>query len=166
MAKSAGECFLCGAERKCKRFTFYSGERKGGSRTVLTTATVTVSERWNDVKMHEVHVCRACQERLWQNDVKWPPILCGAGGAVLLLPAVPVAIFGGGIGLAVAGALVVAALAAGGVGAWLYTQGKKPQRARLEELVVEEAMKELPDEDRTFITNDVYIDLVDRGIIG
>jgi len=27
-------------------------------------------------------------------------------------------------------------------------------------------MKQFPDEGRTFLTNDVYLDLVERGIIG
>lgn len=61
---------------------------------------------------------------------------------------------------------VVTALAAGGAGVWFYTQGKKPQRARLEPLIVREAVGQFPDEGRTFITNDKYLDLVDRGIIG
>src|SRR5262245_27116934 len=90
MSKSAGECFLCGEEGKVKRFTFYSGERKGGSRTELLSATVTVSEWWNDLRMHEAHVCRECQERMWAEHVKWPPILCGIGAAVLLALAVPI----------------------------------------------------------------------------
>jgi hypothetical protein len=166
MSKSAGECFLCGEEGKGKRFTFYSGERKGGSRTELLASTVTVSEWWNDLKLHEVHVCRECQERLWAENAKWPPILCGVASAVLLAPAVPSAILGGGVGLGIAAVLVVAALAAGGAGVWFYTQGKKPQRARLEPLVVREAAGKFIDKGRTYITSDKYLDLVDRGIIG
>jgi hypothetical protein len=165
MSKSASECFLCNEEGKGKRFTFYSGVRKGGSRTELLSATVTVMEWWKDLRMYEIHVCRRCMDRLWAQHVKWPPILCFIGAAVLLVLAVP-CVFLGVIGLVIAGILLVAALAAGGAGVWFYTQGKKPQRARLEPLVVKEAMEILPEEGRTFITNDQYLDLVDRGIIG
>jgi hypothetical protein len=165
MAKGTGECFLCREEGKGKRFTFYSGVRKGGSRTELITATVTVMEWWKDLQVHEIHVCRDCQERLWRERVRWPPVLCGAGGAVLLLLAVPVAVFGGLAGLAVAAALAVAALAAGGAGAWLYVQGGKPQRGQMDPLVVRAAMARFPDHGRAYITSEVYLDLVDRGII-
>jgi hypothetical protein len=166
MSKSEGECFLCGEEGKGKRFTFYSGERKGGSRTELLSATVTVSEWWNDLRMHEAHVCRECQERLWAEHVKWPPILCGIGAAVLLVLAAPIAILGGRVGLAIAAVLVVAALAVGGAAVWFYTQGKRPQRARIEQLVVREAAGQFPDDGRTYLTNEKYLDLVDRGVIG
>jgi len=166
MPKSVDECLLCGREGKGKRFTFYSGERKGSSRTELLSATVTVSERWSDVQMHEAHVCRDCQERLWAEHVKWPPILCWAGAGALLVASLPIGLLGGGVGLAIAAVLIVAALAAGGAGAWLYSQGKKPRRAQLEPLVVQEAMGWFPDEGRTFITSEQYVELVDRGIIG
>jgi hypothetical protein len=166
MAKSAGECFLCGEEGKGKRITFYSGARKGGSRTELLTATVTVHEWWKDLTLHEILVCRACQDRLWAQQKDWTPLLCGVGAAVFLVLAVPCAFFGL-IGLVLAGVLLVAALAAGGAAVWLHLQGKpKPTRALLDPLLVKEAMMLLPDEGRTFLTNDQYIDLVDRGIIG
>jgi hypothetical protein len=165
MAKSEGECFLCGAEGRGKRFTFYSGERKGSTTTELLSATVTVHERWSDLRMHEAFVCRDCQERLWAEHVKWPPIFCYAGAGALLLMAIP-CVFFGTVGMVIGIALVVLALGVGGAGVWLQLQGKKPQRARLEPLIVREAMDQFPDEGRTFLTNEQYIDLVDRGIIG
>jgi hypothetical protein len=165
MAKGKGECFLCGQEDRGKRFTFYSGVRKGGSRTELITVTVTVLEWWKDLQVHDVHVCRVCQERLWRERPNWQPVLWGAGGAVLLLLAVPVAVFGGLVGLGVAAVLVVAALAAGAAGVWLHVQGAKPQRGQMDPLVVRAAMAHLLDHGRTYVTSEVYQDLVERGII-
>jgi hypothetical protein len=166
MAKTTGVCFLCGEEGKGKRFTFYSGIRSGGSRTELISTTVIVMEWWKDLQLHEVHVCQDCQERLWENHVRWVPIQCWLAAVTLLGAALPSAIVGGGVGLALAGVLLAAALTAGGVGFWLRVQNRKPRRARLEPLIVQAAMRRFPDEGRTFLTNDVYIDLVDRGIIG
>jgi hypothetical protein len=166
VSKVQSECLLCNEHRKGKRITFYSGVRKAGSRTELLTATITIPERWRDLVLHEAHVCRECQARLWAQHSKWPPILCGIGAAVSLPPAVPIAVFGGGTGMVIGIGLVIAALAAGGAGAWFYIQGQKPQRAQMESLIVREAMTLFPDEGRTFMTNDQYVDLVDRGIIG
>ena len=165
MAKGTGECSLCGREGKGKRFTFYSGVRKGGSRTELITVTVTVLEWWKDLQVHEIHVCRDCLERLWRERPNWRPVLCGAGGAVLLLLAVPFAVFAGWVGLAVAAVLVVAALAAGAAGVWLHVQGARPQRGQLDPLVIRAAMDHELDYGRTYITSEVYFDLVERGII-
>src|SRR4051794_11787454 len=61
-------CFLCEQPVKGKRFTFYSGVKKGGTSHEMASCTVTFFERWSDLTMHEVQVCRDCQLRLWRQQ--------------------------------------------------------------------------------------------------
>ena len=105
-------------------------------------------------------------DRLWAERMKWPPIVCGVAAGVLLALAVPVALLAGKVGLVVAAVLIIAAMAAGGTGAWLYSKAQKPDRESVEALVVLEVAKQSIDEGRTFMTNEHYLELVDRGIIG
>ena len=168
MAKSAGECFLCEEEGKVRRVTFYSGVRKAGSRTELLCATVTVFERWRDLRIYEIHVCRECQQRLWAEHTKMPPILCAIGAALLLLLSVVCAVLlPGELGLVVAVPFGLLALGVGGVAVWLFMrQRAKPEREQIEPLIVKEAMWKFPDEGHTFITSDQYVELIRQGILG
>jgi len=168
--KKAGECFLCGAEHKGRNFTFYSGVRKGGSRTELTTVIVTVFERWRDLRIYEIFVCRDCQLRLWADHTKWPPILWGGGAGLVALAAVLgglLALLAPVAGLLVGVGLGMVALALGGVAVWFLLRhlGKKPEREQLELLVVREAQRYFPTPRHTFITVDQYQDLIRAGVV-
>jgi hypothetical protein len=166
--KDVACCFFCDEPARGKRFTFYSGVRKGGSRTELYSATVTVFERWRDLKIYEIHVCRECQLRLWSERPNLAPILWAAGAALVLLLLIPsLILFDGVARLVVGGILGVTALVLGGLAAGLLLRhrAQKPDRSHLDPLVVCSAMHVLPDEGHTFLTLEQYLELVDRGII-
>jgi hypothetical protein len=168
VAKKSGECFLCDGAGKGRTFTFYSGVRKSGSTTRMTTVTITVLERWRDLRIYEIFVCRDCQLRLWSAHTLWPPIWCAVGAAPLVLMAVacmlllPLA-----VGLVVGGMLGLLTMAVGGLAVWFLIRhlARKPQRAALERLVVREAMHDLGEPGHTFITVDQYLDLMRLGIV-
>jgi hypothetical protein len=165
--KNVDLCLLCEEPGKGKRFTFFSGVCKGGSTTQLLSATVTVFERWRDLKIYEIHVCRECQQRLWAGRPNWTPLAAGAGAGVVLLLALGCLLVSPIAGLVIG--MLALALAGAAVGFWFLHRSQKPVRAQLERLVVLAAIEVLPNddnEDHTFLTNDQYLELVERGILG
>jgi hypothetical protein len=162
-------CFLCDTDGKCKRFTFYSGVMKGGTTHRLITCTVTFFERWSDLTMHEIQVCRDCQLRLWRERHFTPLLLSGIGaGVALLLAAVLALLLSGPAQVVLPILLGVAALALGGltlVRLRRYRE-RKPKHAEVEPLVIEEAMDLLPCRGHTFMTSEQYIERHQHGIIG
>src|SRR5262245_36015566 len=132
---------------KGKRFTFYSGVLKGGSTTRLLTCTVTVFERWSDLTIHEIQVCRWCQLRLWRRKQLVPMVLAGSACGVVGLLGLPWLFLLPGVArFAVPALAALVALALGGVFAvylWQFLAGK-PKHAQLEPLVLAEAVGKLP----------------------
>jgi hypothetical protein len=168
VAKKSGDCFLCDGVGKGRTFTFYSGVRKSGSTTQLTTVTVTVLERWRDLRIYEIFVCRECQLRLWSSHTLWPPVWCAVGAVPLVLLAVAcVLLLPLAAGLAVGGLLGLAAMAAGGAAVWFLIRhlARKPAREPLERLVVREAIRDLGEPGHTFITVDQYQELMRLGVV-
>jgi len=168
MKKDAGGCFLCEEPGKGKKFTFYSGVVKGGTTHELLSCTVTFFERWSDLTMHEIHVCRDCQLRLWREE-RYPPVVfsaIGAGVAALLGLVLPFVLTGTARIVATALAAVAALALAGTFVACLRRyRDPKPKHAQLEPLVLGEAMAKLP-EDHTYMTAEAYEERVGKGIIG
>src|SRR5262245_23301802 len=85
MKKNVGACFLCEMPGKVRPFTFYSGVMKGGTTHRMLSCTVTFFERWSDLTLHEIQVCRSCQVRLWRQKHLLPMILFGSGTVVAVL---------------------------------------------------------------------------------
>ncbi len=169
MGKNATECFLCGKAGKTRKFTFYSGIVKGGTTSRLLTVTVTFLERWSELTMHEIQVCRDCQLRLWRQKQFLPAVLFGcAAGAVALLGAVALILLSGAAWYAVLALTVVAVLVLGGLFVMYLRQylAGKPELARLEPLVLQEALANFPDSDHTFMTAGQYLERADKGIFG
>jgi hypothetical protein len=167
--KDVEECFLCERVGKGKRFSFYSGIMKGGTTHRMLSCTVTFFERWSDLTMHEMHVCRECQVRLWQQQHKGAVIGYGVGtGVAALLTVVPVILLSGAALWVTLALGVVVALA---LGTLFFVQLKKyrirkPRHADIEPLVIDEAMDRLPCDKHTFMTTEQYLDRVQKGIIG
>ena len=166
--KESDECFLCDRLVKSKQFTFFSGVMKGGTTHRMLSCTVTFFERWSDLTMHEIQVCRECQLRLWQ-EKQFPPLVLLGGGAALaaLVALVGVVLLPGAARIAVGALAGVAALALGGlfVVQLQQYQSRKPKQAQLEPLVIREAKDRLPDEGHTYMTSEQYIERHEKGII-
>ena len=165
--RDADDCFLCEQPVKTRRFTFYSGVKKGGTTHELLSCTVTFFERWSDLTMHEIEVCRDCQQRLWKEKHFVPMALCGAGAAVMALiallgvllpaPAMWLVVGLGGFGALALGALFVVCR---------QQYQTKPKHSEVEPLVIRAAIPKLPPERHTYLTTDQYIERVQKGIIG
>jgi len=165
--KNVDRCFLCDQPGKGRRITFYSGVCKGGSTTKMLTVTVTVFERWRDLRIYEIHVCRECVQRLWARRPNWIPLATGIGAGVVLLIALACLLLSPIVALVFG--VVALALGGGAVGLWFQHRAQKPDPDQMERLIVQEAIDILPEdgnEDHTFITNEQYRDLVRRGILG
>jgi hypothetical protein len=166
--KDADVCFLCEQPGKGKRFTFYSGIKKGGTTHRMASCTITFFERWSDLMMHQVHVCRDCQVRLWRRSRLLPTVALGAGMAVAgLLALVGLVLLDGAARFAALGVGGVAVLLLGalfGVQLRSYLD-RKPKHSHLEALVIQEAIDRLPGE-RTYLTSEQYVERHEAGIIG
>ncbi len=167
MRKDALGCFLCEMPVKGKRFTFYSGVMKGGSTTRLLTCTVTVFERWQNLTIHEIQVCRWCQQRLWRRQQLVPMILFGIGASVMLFLTLAGLVLLPGVIRFVA--LVPAVLVALGLAVPFavylcrYLFGR-PKYAQLEPLIMTAAMVKLPERGHTYMTTDQYLERQRQGI--
>jgi hypothetical protein len=169
MKKRTDACFLCDGDGKLKKVTFYSGVMKGGTTHHLASVTVTFFERWSDLTMHEIQVCRDCQVRLWRQKHFLPMLLCGIGAAVLaLVGVVALILVPGPARFAALGLALVATLAAGAVGVVLAQRyfNKKPKHAQTEPLVVAAAKTRLPNEGLTFLTSEQYVARYEQGVFG
>ena len=168
-AKKTACCFLCTGAGKAKRFVFYSGIMKGGTTHRMLSCTVTFYERWSDLTLHEIEVCRECQLRLWQKKylvgmalfggLAALPALLGLAGLLLLsgtarfvAPAV-----------AAVSLLVLAGFFVVNLRQYLV---KKPHHDLIEPLVLWEATGRFPRSTRTFMTTDQYLDRHGRGVFG
>src|SRR5262249_832908 len=112
MRNDADDRFLCEMPGKCKRFTFYSGVMKGGTTHELLSCTITFFERWSDLTMHEIRVCRECQVRLWKQKFTLPLVAFAAGAGLALLVAL--------VGLLLPWPALLAGVAVGGIGALAF----------------------------------------------
>jgi hypothetical protein len=169
LPKEMDSCFLCEQPVKAKRFSFYSGVMKGGTTHRLRSVTVTFFERWSDLTVHDIGVCRDCQIRLWRQKYFLPVVLSGIGaGVVALLALVPLILLPETAGFVMAGLTAVVALALGGLFAFylrLYL-AQKPKRDQLEPLVIDEASAKLPDRGRTYLTMEQFQERQDKGVFG
>jgi hypothetical protein len=169
MKKDMDGCFLCEQPGKAKRFTFYSGVLKGGTTHRMLSCTVTFFERWSDLTMHDIGVCRDCQVRLWRHKQLPSMVLAACGAAVVgLFALVPLVLLPGAAGLVLAGLVAAVALALGGLFV-VHLQRyrlQKPKRDLVEPLVIEEARAKLPHRDRTYLTTDQFIERQEKGIFG
>jgi hypothetical protein len=169
MKKDMDGCFLCEQPGKARRFTFYSGVMKGGTTHKMLSCTVTFFERWSDVTMHDIGVCRDCQLRLWRQKHLLPMVLAGSGAGIIGLFALPpLVLLPGTAGLVVAALPVVTALALGGV--FVYNlqryRDQKPKRDEIEPLFIQEASAKLPHDERTYLTTEQFIERQDKGVFG
>jgi hypothetical protein len=141
---------------------------KGGTTHRMLSCTVTFFERWSDLTMHEIQVCRACQLRVWQQQYRLPMVQSAIGAGVSAVLVWPVFFLVPGLaGWVVGAVLAIAALAF--VGMFVYQRQlsrQKPKNAQVEPLVLKEAMDLLPNEDHTFLTTDQYLERHAKGIIG
>jgi hypothetical protein len=162
-------CFLCEQPGKARRFTFYSGVMKGGTTHKLASCTVTFFERWSELTMHDIGVCRDCQMRLWRQKQYPSMVYSGIGAAVLALFPMGLLLLVPGVAGFVAAALAAAvALALAGTFVFhlrLY-RAQKPKRDQVEPLIIEEASTKLPHRDRTYLTTEQYIERQDKGVFG
>jgi len=170
VAKTTDTCFLCEQPGKCKKYTFYSGVMKGGTTHRMINYTVTFFERWSELTIHEIQVCRECPLRLWKQKQKPLMILYGAVAGVMAPIALLALILLPGIALrvAVGGLAAVAVLVLGGlflVQLQRYNL-KKPKQSQFEPLVIAEASTYFPDEKRTFLTCEQYIERSEAGVFG
>jgi hypothetical protein len=160
-------CFLCHQLETGKRFKFYSGVMKGGTTHRLRTVTVKFFERWKDLTLHEIHVCRACQLRLWRGRQIIPMVLSAGGAGVLASLGLAALLFlGGPVGVTLSALAAVAALALGGCFAYYLRRYRaaKPKYSQVELLVVEEASLKLP-KGLTCMTTEQYLERYNKGII-
>jgi len=173
MAKTGDPCFLCEQTgKKLKKFTFYSGIKKGGTTHRTIHYKVTFLERWSELTMHEIHVCRDCTQELWQEQRKkqfLPMVLLASGAAISLLIALICGILLPGLArYMVAFVFLAAALGLGGL-AIVFLQRyrmEKPPAGRVDLLVLEEALDKLPYEEHTYLTSDQYAERYDMGVLG
>jgi hypothetical protein len=168
MQKYLDGCFLCDQPGKAKRFSFYSGVMKGGTTHRLRSCTVTVFERWSDMKLHDIGVCHDCQLRLWRRQQFLPVVLCGSGaGGMALLALAPLLLLSGTAGFVLLGLAGVVALALGGLFAFSLRRylARKLQRDQVEPLVIAEASAKLPHRNRSYLTMEQYRQRLDRGVI-
>jgi hypothetical protein len=169
MMKEMDGCFLCEQPGRAKRFSFYSGVLKGGTSHRMLTCTVTFFERWSDLTLHDIGVCRDCQIRLWRQKQRLPAVLSGTGaGVVALLALVPLLLLPGTAGLVVAALVAVFALALGALFAFYLRRylAQKPKRDQVEPLVIEAASAKLPSRGRTYLTMEQFIQRQDKGAFG
>src|SRR5262249_39413420 len=148
-------------------FSFYSGVLKGGTTHRMLSCTVTFFERWSDMTLHDVGVCRDCQIRLWRKKQFLPMVLSGSGaGVVALLALVPLILQLGTAGFVVATLAAVIALALGGRFVFYLRRyrAQKPKRDQLEPLIIEEASAKLPSRDRTYLTMEKFMERQGRGV--
>jgi hypothetical protein len=170
MKKEGVGCFICKMPVKARLFTFYSGVMKGGSTTRLKRRIVTVLEFWQNLTMHEIHVCRFCQMRAWRRKQLLPMILFGAGAALMFL-----FVLGGlalmvvdllfGLFVATLSAFVALVLTAGfAFFAWRSFLAK-PSHAQLEPAIIDAAIPLLPRRGHTYMTSEQYVERHQQGII-
>src|SRR5262249_21161372 len=146
----------------------YSGIMKGGTTHRMLSCTVTFLERWSDLTMHEIHVCRHCTNRLWRQKHRPPVILYACGAAVSALVALLGLLLLQDVAQIVVAALAAtAAFALGGLLIYQYQFNliRKPTHSELEPLVMKEAMDSLPDNDHTYMTTEQYLERHQKGII-
>jgi hypothetical protein len=169
MKKDMDGCFLCEQPGKAKRFTFYSGVLKGGTTHRMLSCTVTFFERWSDLTLHDIGVCRDCQIRLWRQKQLPSVVLSGSGaGVVALFTLAPLVLLPGTAGFVVAALPAATALALGGLFVFYLQRyrAQKPKRDQVEPLVIEKASAKLPYRDRTFLTTEQFIERQDKGVFG
>jgi hypothetical protein len=162
-------CFFCRNVGKCRQFTFYSGIMKGGTTHRMLSCTVTFFERWSDLTMHDIQVCRECQVRLWRRKHFAPMVLCALGAGVFGLVVLAALLFLSGTArFGAAGFAVVPALVLGGVFVVMLRRylNRKPRHDELEPLVVDQAIDLLPKRGHTFMTSEQYLERYKRGVIG
>src|SRR5262245_57018960 len=167
MMKEMDGCFLCEQPGKAKRFSFYSGVLKGGTTHRMLSCTVTFFERWSDLTLHDIGVCRDCQLRLWRQKQFLPMVLSGSGaGVVALLALVPLILQLGTAGFVGAALAAVIALALGGVFAFYLRRyrARKPKRDQVEPLIIEEASAKLSYRGRAYLTMEQFMERQDRGV--
>jgi hypothetical protein len=168
--RSDDSCLLCDATGKVKKVIFYSGIMKGGTTHRLSRVTVTFFERWSDLTMHEIHVCRECQREVWKQKFKMSMILSGSAAAVLaVISVVGLIALPWPAGLIVGGVTAIALLGLAGVFAWNVSGFvvKKPKFDDVEPLIVQEAGRVLfPGERRSFLTTDEFIERQRDGAFG
>ena len=168
-AKKTGCCFLCAGTGKAKRFAFYSGVMKGGTTHRMLSCTVTFFERWSDLTLHEVEVCRECQLRLWRKKYLVLMALCGGLAALPVMFGVALLVLLSGTARFVAPAVAAVpllVLAGFFVVAWRQYRVKKPHHDLIEPLVLWEATGRFPRSNRTFMTTDQYLDRHGQGVFG
>jgi hypothetical protein len=169
MRKDADSCFLCGRPGKARRYVFYSGVMKGGTTHRLLSCTVTFFERWSELTLHELGVCRECQLRLWRQRWFLPMVLCGSGSAAMMLIALAGLVLFSGVAQFAAVALpAFGALALGGLFVFLLIQyqAPKPKQAQIEPLILWEALDHLPYPEHTYLTSEQYLERHEKGLLG
>lgn len=172
MAKTGDPCFLCEQTgKKLKKFTSYSGIKKGGTTHRTIHHKVTFLERWNALTMHESHVCRDCTQELWQEQRKkqfLPIVLLASGAAMSLLIALICGFLLPGLAHYMVAFVFLATLDLVGLAIVLLQRYgvEKPPAGRVDLLVLEEALDKLPYEEHTYLTSDQYAERYDMGILG
>jgi len=164
--KNADGCFLCESPGKTKKFTFYSGIMKGGTTHRTIHYIVTFLERWSDLTMHEVQLCSDCKIRLWRKKQLPPMILYVIGAAVFALLGLVGVILVPGVMRFVAAALfgiVVLIFAALFFVQFKKYSNRKPKNSLLEPIVLQEVVLFYPDDNRTYLTTDQYIERHEKG---
>lgn len=167
--KGVGKCYFCQEVAKGRKLTYFSGVRMGYGYSGLITTPVTCFEGWKDLMMHDIHACRECQLELWRKAHFLQPIVLAACAALCLLPVVPALVMlPKWVGLALAGVMVLFALGLGAAAgfAFLRYRQPKPDRDRLEEIIIEEAALYYPGEDRAFMTLDRFQKVLKRDGYG
>lgn len=163
-------CFLCRAEGKAKLLRFYSGEKKGGTTHRMVTCTITFMERWNDLVIHEIRVCRACREEHWRAKHSLPMKLYSIGSAVCLILAVVLAlVLWGQDYFVLSGFFLTVGCVLGGYFAyhWQKSRLQKPPASELEPLLIESAMDKMIEYNHhSFMTTEQYLERYRAGVLG